>query len=297
MIQNSTVTVVETTATTISTAVATSAGYDNTGAMIYIIIVLLWYSIGIIFMLGMQMKARSEIIEEAARRRTKRLIRNLRDQTNTKEILEELADKQKRARLWEIYLGTKDERKTKLTEAETVRIRHIEKQLATLKRDRRLTNEALFASEAEKAFFRSRSDARQMTAKLSTIEEPSLLRRRSSFDPQTLERWKALANQSKSHEQMPWNTRKLVIRRYFRRLTGRPSSTTHQDSETTTENLLSFANQITTLARPLTEINLDEISSSDERQNPYLTYFYKPTSRPSILATQFFPTSSEPSIT
>ncbi|CAF5113472.1 unnamed protein product [Rotaria magnacalcarata] len=90
MIQNSTVTVVETTATTISTAVATSAGYDNTGAMIYIIIVLLWYSIGIIFMLGMQMKARSEIIEEAARRRTKRLIRNLRDQTNTKEILGKL---------------------------------------------------------------------------------------------------------------------------------------------------------------------------------------------------------------
>ncbi|CAF4941152.1 unnamed protein product, partial [Rotaria socialis] len=80
-------------------------------------------------------------------------------------------------------------------------------------------------------------------------------------------------------------------------LTGRPSSTTRQDSETTTENLLSFANQITTLARPLTEINLDEISSSDERQNPYLTYFYKPTSRPSILATQFFPASSEPSIT
>ncbi|CAF2989951.1 unnamed protein product [Rotaria socialis] len=296
MIQNSTITVVETTATTISTAVAT-AGYDNTGAMIYIIIVLLWYSIGIIFMLGMQMKARSEIIEEAARRRTKKLIRNLRDHTNTKEILEELADKQKRARLWEIYLGTKDERKSKLTDAETVRIRHIEKQLATLKRNRRLTNEALFASDTEKDYFLSRTAARQMTAKLSTIEEPSLPRRRSSFDPQTLERWKALENQSKSHEQMPWNTRKLVIRRYFRRLTGRPSSTTRQDSETTTENLLSFANQITTLARPLTEINLDEISSSDERQNPYLTYFYKPTSRPSILATQFFPASSEPSIT
>jgi len=61
--------------------------YDDTGAMIYIIIVLLWYSIGIIFMLGMQMKARSEIIEGSARRRTKLLIRNLRDHTNTKEIL------------------------------------------------------------------------------------------------------------------------------------------------------------------------------------------------------------------
>jgi transposase len=61
--------------------------YDDTGAMIYIIIVLLWYSIGIIFMLGMQMRARSETIEDSARRRTKLLIRNFRDQTNTKEIL------------------------------------------------------------------------------------------------------------------------------------------------------------------------------------------------------------------
>jgi hypothetical protein len=84
MIQNSTVkdettTIIETTLT----------NYDNTGAMVYIIAVLLWYSIGIIFMLGMQMRARSESIEESARRRTKLLIRNLRDHTNTKEILGE----------------------------------------------------------------------------------------------------------------------------------------------------------------------------------------------------------------
>jgi len=63
------------------------SNYDNIGAMIYIIIVLLWYSIGIIFMLGMQMRARSETIEESARRRTKLLIRNLRNHSNTKEIL------------------------------------------------------------------------------------------------------------------------------------------------------------------------------------------------------------------
>ena len=73
MIQNETTMVVE--------------NYDYTGAMVYIIIVLLWYSVGIIFMLGMQMRARSETIEESARRRTKLLIRNLRDHTNTKEIL------------------------------------------------------------------------------------------------------------------------------------------------------------------------------------------------------------------
>jgi hypothetical protein len=76
---------VETTRT--NDVVSTAIHYDSTGAMIYIIIVLLWYSIGIIFMLGMQMRARSEAIEDSARRRTKLLIRNLRDHTNTKEIL------------------------------------------------------------------------------------------------------------------------------------------------------------------------------------------------------------------
>lgn len=70
-----------------STIDETAADYDNRGAMIYIVIVLLWYSVGIIFMLAMQMKARSEIIEEAARRRTKMLIQDLRKHRNTKEVL------------------------------------------------------------------------------------------------------------------------------------------------------------------------------------------------------------------
>lgn len=78
MIPNSTA------AVTIETPVS---NYDHTGAMVYIISVLLCYSIGIILMLAMQMRTRSETIEESARRRTKLLIRNLRDQTNTKEIL------------------------------------------------------------------------------------------------------------------------------------------------------------------------------------------------------------------
>lgn len=74
-----------------TTVAAPVTSYDNTGAVIYIVAVLLWYSIGIIFMLGMQMRARSEAFEETARRRTKLLIRSLRDDTNTKEILGERA--------------------------------------------------------------------------------------------------------------------------------------------------------------------------------------------------------------
>jgi hypothetical protein len=48
-------------------------------------------------------------------------------------FLEELANKRNRDRLWDIYLGT--DTKDHLTSAENIRIRHIEKQLATIKRN------------------------------------------------------------------------------------------------------------------------------------------------------------------
>jgi len=60
---------------------------DTTGAILFIIIVLFWYSMCIVCMLGMQIKARDETIEDCARRRAKLLLENLRDQTHTKQIL------------------------------------------------------------------------------------------------------------------------------------------------------------------------------------------------------------------
>ncbi len=64
-----------------------SISYDSTGAILFIIVVLLWYSMGIVCMLGMQIKARDETMEDCARRRAKLLIETLRDQTHTKQIL------------------------------------------------------------------------------------------------------------------------------------------------------------------------------------------------------------------
>ncbi|CAF1113993.1 unnamed protein product [Adineta ricciae] len=281
---------------TVTVSDITTYAYDYTGAMVYIVVVLFWYSVGIVFMLGMQMRARSEIIEETARRRTKLLIRNLRDQTNTKEILEELVDKQKRARLWDIYLGDTTHAIDKLHRDETVRIRHIEKQLATINRNRRFTNETLFPTEEEAVHFRSRSDSRQISSGLSHVEVQRNLRRRSSFDQQTLERWKALADRSKTHEQMPWTIRKLVIRRYFRRPVRKPPSIIQQNSVTsnrTGDDLISFTNQIHLLTRHHSEILLNQSTNHLERQNPYLTYFYTSLRRPSILSSNFFSVSSE----
>jgi hypothetical protein len=193
-------------------------------------------------------------------------------------------------------LGTTSNTKEKLTRAESVRIRHIEKQLATINRNHRITNETLFPSQQGDIYYdHRRSDARQITRQLSAEVEPTkptiTLRRRSSFDQQTLERWKALANQSKSHEQIPWNIRKLMIRRYFRRHTKKPLPIIHQES--TTQNPESSANHINILTRRHhTEANIHQTTTINERQSPYLTYFYTPSNRPSILTSEFLSNQS-----
>jgi hypothetical protein len=205
--------------------------------------------------------------------------------------LEELVDKEKRARLWDIYLGTKTDPKEKLTRAEIVRIRHIEKQLANLNRDRRLTNETLFPTESEIRYYRSRSDFRNTPRKLSPIEPSPTLRRRSSFDQQTLERWKALSNQSKTNEQMPWSIRKLMIGKYFHRHPKQPLATIPQTP--TIDHLLTFADILT---RHRSDSDIHESSSYDERKNPYLTYFYREADHPNMFASEFGPVSSEHSV-
>ncbi len=108
-------------------------------------------------------------------------------------LLEELVDKQNRSRLWDIYLGKKWDTKDRLTRAETVRVRHIEKKLATIKRNHRLTHDI--------RYMRSRSDYRRKTSELSP-EAISSLPRRSSFDQQALDHWKELNNLSKPCEQL-----------------------------------------------------------------------------------------------
>ncbi|CAF1428065.1 unnamed protein product [Adineta steineri] len=189
----------------------TPVAYDTTGAILFIIVVLFWYSMGIICMLGMQIKARNETVEDYARRRAKLLIETLRDQTHTKQILEELVDKQKRDKLWDIYLGTSDNNNDKLIRAEVLRIRNIEKQLAVINKNHLCMNESLM-------FSTKHSDSQSMiSSDLTSTENRVRIRRRSSLDQQIIERWKNIVEQCIKHEQLPWTIQKLMIRRHFRR--------------------------------------------------------------------------------
>lgn len=195
-----------------------------------------------------------------------------------------MVDKEKRARLWDIYLGTKTLSKEKVTHGETARIRHIEKQLAHLNRNRRLTNDTLAPMADEIPYERSRSDSRQIT---TDEERPSTLRRRSSFDQQTLERWKALANQSKTSEQVPWNIRKMMVGRYLRRHQKKPLASIHQESpiiNPTIDNFLLFTDHINFLTQHHNE------------SDSYARYLYTSTHRPETVSEKFSPASSQHSL-
>ena len=142
-------------------------------------------------------------------------------------FLEELVDKQKRDRLWDIYLGTTCDSKDRLTRVESSRIRRIEKQLATMKRNHRLTQDNLFPESSPAPSTEERPESRRMPSITSSI-----LRRRSSFDQQTLEQWKQLATQTTTSEQLPSAIRRVMMRRSFRRSAQKSSPPVPRRSST-----------------------------------------------------------------
>ncbi|CAF2912180.1 unnamed protein product [Rotaria sp. Silwood2] len=80
---------------------------DSLGAIIFIIIVLCFYSSSFVFLLGMQMQTSAESLDESINPPTKLFVQSFRDLSNNKEILEELVNKQNRDKLWDIYLDYK----------------------------------------------------------------------------------------------------------------------------------------------------------------------------------------------
>lgn len=105
-------------------------------------------------------------------------------------VVEELVDKEKRDKLWDIYFERTNE---KFLPEENLRIRNIERRLANINRNLILPIHQSI-----------------------TRDIPLRHRRRSSFDQQILERWKMLVEQCKTSEQLPWKLQKLIIRRHYR---------------------------------------------------------------------------------
>lgn len=146
-------------------------------------------------------------------------------------------------------------------------------------------------------YINSCSENRSNTFQLSP-EEIYSFRHRSSFDQATLNQLKELTCQSKLYDQFPWTFRKLSIRRHFHRNTKKSSTSKSKhltndatpiiNDESTNLKLLSNSYR-KSLRRPCTEIDLlTKTSIDNERQNPYLSYFFIPSNRPTILTPESF---------
>ena len=131
---------------TTSTAGETFVHDDGFGAIAFIVVVLLWYASSFAFLLKMQTGTSMDMFDTTRAHPKKFFVQSLRDQTNNTKILsiqiqliidrnaisfheffflEELVDKEKRDKLWDIYLGDSHDR---ITQAEIRRIQNIEKQ-------------------------------------------------------------------------------------------------------------------------------------------------------------------------
>ncbi len=70
-----------------NTALELSNSYDSVGAIIYIVVVLLWYSSGVVFLWVMHRSTPNEIVEDSIRDSREALTKNFREKTNNKKIL------------------------------------------------------------------------------------------------------------------------------------------------------------------------------------------------------------------
>jgi hypothetical protein len=109
--------------TTMDAASATSEptnAYDHQGAALYIAVILIWYSTGLAMMLFLQVRPRSlqqqflfDSMSSSTKKRPQSLAanpfanyRNIQADSNTKQILNELKDPERRQRLWKIYYAS-----------------------------------------------------------------------------------------------------------------------------------------------------------------------------------------------
>ncbi|CAF1237406.1 unnamed protein product [Rotaria sordida] len=91
--------------------------YDTQGAMIYILGIFIWYTIGFSLILINNIIRRKDHFKEYIHSNIYQSIHNLHKQQIQNNILIEFKDKDKRKKLWEIYYDTKKQKKIKINKS------------------------------------------------------------------------------------------------------------------------------------------------------------------------------------
>ena len=108
----------------VTTVIETTSEYDHQGAALYIAVILIWYSTGLAMMLFLQVRPRTiqqQFLFDSSDASTKKRLqslstnpfasyRNIQAGSTTKQILNELKDRERRQRLWKIYYASAEEK-------------------------------------------------------------------------------------------------------------------------------------------------------------------------------------------
>ncbi len=111
-------------------------------------------------------------------------------------------------------MGTSNDMNDRITRAEALRIRNIQRQLATIDENHRDDNERVQIVNEENFFDLNIGSS---VPNISSFGGQLCVRRQSSVDPQILEEWRAPVDGLKLRENWPWTIQKLLIRRHLRR--------------------------------------------------------------------------------
>jgi hypothetical protein len=127
---------------------------------------------------------------------------------------EELVDKEKRIKLWDIYLGASGEMDDRATQADTLRVQNMQRKLAILKKENQHDDGKIEIVNENNPL---KSKVGSSLPDLSSINNQLRVRRQLSTEQQILEQWQTAMSDFRVNENWPWTIQRLFIRRHLRR--------------------------------------------------------------------------------
>jgi hypothetical protein len=123
-------------------------------------------------------------------------------------------DKEKRIKLWDIYLGASGEMDDRATQADTLRVQNMQRKLAILKKEKQHDDGEIEIVNENNSL---KSKVGSSLPDLSFINNQLRVRRQLSTEQQILEQWRMAMSDFRVNENWPWAIQRLFIRRHLRR--------------------------------------------------------------------------------
>ncbi|CAF0724178.1 unnamed protein product [Didymodactylos carnosus] len=126
--------------------------YDEKGAVLYIVVVIIWYAIGFGLTLLDDIKPQPGREKPHKSVSVYRTMDDIHEEQNRNDILNELKDTKRREKLWQIYFGNRtysENHKYSFKKADELAVESITKQLSDLKEKRETLKNTLHEAEEQ----------------------------------------------------------------------------------------------------------------------------------------------------